>query len=102
MATTTCYRHRDRVTGASCTRCGKPICPDCMVQAPVGHYCPDCVREGNKGVRRIDWRPPANAGAMCKLLVAVNVVVYFIQQGSATFTDRFAMQPLAVAHGQYY
>ncbi|MGH2738300.1 MAG: hypothetical protein ACRDHH_05745, partial [Actinomycetota bacterium] len=35
----TCYRHPDRETRVHCTRCGRPICPDCMTQAPVGHHC---------------------------------------------------------------
>ncbi|MBE3001793.1 rhomboid family intramembrane serine protease [Nocardiopsis sp. HNM0947] len=48
----TCYRHTDRETGVSCTRCGRPICPDCMVEAAVGFHCPDCVAEGNRNVRQ--------------------------------------------------
>lgn len=47
----TCYRHTDRETGVGCTRCGKPICPDCMVEASVGFQCPSCVAEGNRKVR---------------------------------------------------
>src|SRR5436305_1984931 len=101
-AVTTCYRHHDRVTGASCTRCGKPICPDCMVQAPVGHHCPDCVREGNKGVRRPTWQVSASGGVVCKTLIALNVVACVLQQGDASFTSRYAMQPAAVAGGESY
>lgn len=48
----TCYRHTDRETGVSCTRCGRPICPDCMVEAAVGFHCPGCVAEGNRSVRQ--------------------------------------------------
>src|SRR3954464_8413144 len=104
MAITTCYRHQDRATGASCTRCGKPICADCMVQAPVGHHCPDCVREGSKGVRRVNvnWRHAADAGTVTKLLIAANVLVYLLQQADATLEQRFAMWPFGVAQGEYY
>ena len=27
--TPTCYRHPDRPTYVSCTRCGRPVCPEC-------------------------------------------------------------------------
>ncbi|WP_171986622.1 MULTISPECIES: rhomboid family intramembrane serine protease [Nocardiopsis] len=51
-ASRTCYRHSDRETGVSCSRCERPICPDCMVEASVGFQCPRCVSEGNRGTRR--------------------------------------------------
>src|SRR5438105_6730274 len=103
MATTTCYRHRDRTTGASCTRCGKPLCPDCMIEAPAGHHCPDCVREATRGVRRVAWPPTtAGTGVVCKTLVAVNVVAYLLQQGNARFTGRFDAVPQLIANGDYY
>ncbi|WP_017595400.1 rhomboid family intramembrane serine protease [Nocardiopsis potens] len=50
-AVPTCYRHPDRETYVSCTRCERNICPDCMREAAVGHQCPDCVAEGNRGLR---------------------------------------------------
>ena len=42
--TTYCQRHKDVETSVSCGRCGDPICPSCMVHAPVGVRCLDCAR----------------------------------------------------------
>ena len=53
VPTPTCYRHPSRPTYLSCTRCGRPICPDCMTTAAVGFQCPDCVQEGKKSVRAV-------------------------------------------------
>jgi len=43
-----CYRHPSERTGVHCTRCGRPICPACMVPAPVGYQCPECVAQARK------------------------------------------------------
>jgi membrane associated rhomboid family serine protease len=51
-----CYRHPDVPTGVHCTRCGRPICPDCMHPAPVGHHCPTCVAEARREFRRSPGR----------------------------------------------
>ena len=40
--TTRCYWHSEVETGLYCSRCGKHICPQCMVQAPVGIRCKEC------------------------------------------------------------
>jgi B-box zinc finger len=39
-----CANHPSVETLVSCANCGKPICPDCMVQAPVGIKCATCAR----------------------------------------------------------
>lgn len=40
-----CYRHPDRQSWVLCQRCGRTICTECQILAPVGVQCPDCVRE---------------------------------------------------------
>lgn len=40
----TCHWHPEVQTGLSCSRCGKYICPQCLVQAPVGIRCRECGR----------------------------------------------------------
>ncbi len=104
----TCYRHPDRLTGTHCTRCGRPVCPECMVAAPVGHHCPTCVSEDNKGVRQVSWRPGSTQlggriTPMVKLLVGINVVIFLLtSQHLDNDILRFGQLPIRVAHGQYY
>ncbi len=39
-----CAAHPDTETTLRCGKCGRPICPRCLVQTPVGARCPDCAR----------------------------------------------------------
>jgi hypothetical protein len=39
-----CATHPDVETNLRCGKCGKPICPRCMVQTPVGARCLDCAK----------------------------------------------------------
>src|SRR6266545_303404 len=76
----TCYRHPDRVTGLSCSECGRPICTECMTMAPVGIRCPEHsgkpqgVQRVTAGARRAAFE---GVGAkVTKVLIAINVAVY--------------------------
>ena len=46
-----CYRHPDREGGRSCTRCGKPACSDCLVQAAIGSHCLECAKAARPDVK---------------------------------------------------
>ncbi len=39
-----CAAHPDVETNLRCGKCGKPICPKCMVQTPVGARCRECAK----------------------------------------------------------
>ena len=77
-----CYRHPHRETAIRCTRCDRPICPDCMYPAAVGFHCPDDVAQGRREVRRrrttvgalLRDSPPYVTGT----LIALNVVVFLL------------------------
>ena len=83
-----CYRHPDRETGVSCSECGRGICPDCMVFAPVGIRCPEHagVAQGTArvttGVRRAAFE--GGGALVTKTLIGLNVLVFFLNlaQGS--------------------
>lgn len=39
-----CAVHPDVETALRCGKCGKPICPRCLVQTPVGARCAECAQ----------------------------------------------------------
>ena len=47
-----CLRHPDTPSNLRCGRCGDLICPQCMVQSPVGARCPDCANIGRAPIFR--------------------------------------------------
>jgi hypothetical protein len=48
-----CSRHPQVETNLSCSKCGTPICPKCLVQTPVGARCPDCANLGRLPTYRV-------------------------------------------------
>ncbi len=48
-----CANHPSVETLVSCSNCGKPICTDCMVHAPVGVKCRDCARMPKSALVRL-------------------------------------------------
>ncbi len=105
-----CYRHPDRETGLSCSECGRPICTDCMTQAPVGIRCPDHsgLPQGaarmTQGMRRASYE---GVGALVtKALVGMNVGVYLLElalggqingTGNEIYTNGVLYGPLVAA-----
>jgi membrane associated rhomboid family serine protease len=77
-----CYRHSGRQTYVSCTRCGRPACPDCLRPAAVGHQCVDCIRSGNRTVRQASGRfggAVSRAARVTQVLMVLNIVLYLIE-----------------------
>ncbi|MDH4113426.1 MAG: rhomboid family intramembrane serine protease [Actinomycetota bacterium] len=66
-----CYRHPGVATGVHCTRCGRPICTECMIAAPVGHQCPTCVGEARSEYRKGPGRRVAIANAKATNVTSV-------------------------------
>ncbi|MFI1283106.1 rhomboid family intramembrane serine protease [Streptomyces sp. NPDC020858] len=119
-----CYRHPDRDTGISCTRCERPICPECMISASVGFQCPECVREGSgTGHRPTANAPRTIAGGVVaadphlvtKILIGINVLVFLVAAASPALVvqleligryrefDQFLVGPVeGVSTGEYH
>jgi len=104
--TPTCYRHPDRPTYVSCARCQRPVCPECMRSAAVGHQCVDCVAAGAQSI------PQARTGAGGVLrsgrpvitygLIAVNVLMFVLQMTSKGLERELVLWAPGVAGGEYY
>ncbi|GAB7103024.1 rhomboid family intramembrane serine protease [Streptomyces phaeofaciens JCM 4814] len=95
-----CYRHPDRETGIRCTRCERPICPECMVSASVGFQCPECVRGGpGAGPAPAASRPRTIAGGavaadprlLTKILIGINLAVFLAVQVRSSLLDSLVL-----------
>jgi membrane associated rhomboid family serine protease len=87
-------------------RCHRYICPECMLDAAVGHQCVECVNAGSKGVRqprtrsRGLWGP--SAPVVTYVLIAINVLAFAAQTVSPRFEAEFVMWSPGVANGELY
>jgi membrane associated rhomboid family serine protease len=79
-----------------------------MIQAPVGHHCPTCVKEGQKGTRQISWRPSGmqlggGLTSVVRILIVANVVVFILTSSHVAWQIRYAQIGREIAlHHQYY
>ena len=109
-----CTWHPDRLTPLSCSRCGRPACPECLTPASVGFHCRECVAQGQAATR-----PPRTiAGArlgdkpvVTFALIAVNLAFFLVtalQSRSAmdlSYSElylRGGLIPAEVASGEYW
>jgi membrane associated rhomboid family serine protease len=85
--TPVCYRHPGRETYIRCNRCERPICPDCMREAAVGHQCPECVAEGRRSVRQtrtaFGGSTVGRQGYVTITLIVANVLMLLLSLASA-------------------
>ncbi|MFJ7151114.1 rhomboid family intramembrane serine protease [Streptomyces sp. NPDC100445] len=116
-----CYRHPDRETGVRCTRCERPICPECMVSASVGFQCPECARGGSgTGHAPRASRPRTLAGGavtsdprlLTKILIGINLAVFVAVQADRSLLEHLVLigqwpprpftPTMGVADGEWY
>lgn len=71
----------------SCSECGRGICPDCMVFAPVGIRCPEHASVGaprqsaSRTMRQARGRVAGVAAPVTSALIAINLLVFLITVG---------------------
>jgi membrane associated rhomboid family serine protease len=76
-----CYRHANQLTGVHCTRCGKPICVDCMRPAAIGYQCPDCLgteRSSGYSYQR-GVRSGLAAAPVTRALMIITAAVFLVE-----------------------
>ena len=74
-----CYRHADREGGRNCTRCGKPACSQCLVQAAVGSHCLDCAKAARPDVKtRAKLASSSVLTPVTYTIIGLNVAVFLV------------------------
>ncbi|NKY94271.1 rhomboid family intramembrane serine protease [Gordonia sputi] len=117
-ASQVCYRHPDRSTLLSCSRCGRSACPECLTPSAVGQHCVEC--RGDDGSRRAASsvgtaqmstpRVSRNTPIGTYALIAVNVVIFALcviqaksfDAGLAPLFQHGDLVRADVANGEYW
>ena len=98
----TCFRHPETVSYVSCNRCGRPVCPQCQVPAPVGVQCVECVRQANQNIptqkTQFGGRLRTGAPLVTMIFIGLNVFVYLLQWIIPGFTKDLVLIPAIAAY----
>jgi hypothetical protein len=87
----TCVNHPKVETRLTCSSCGDPICPRCMVATAVGQKCPRCARQSGRAKGDPETALLARAfGAGVAVAAAAGLLMLLVP---------FAGLLLAAAHG---
>ncbi len=86
--TATCYRHPGREAGRRCTRCGRPACTECLVQASVGSHCVECAKLDRPPVAtKVRYWSARQPILVTYSIIALNIAVFIwlVIQDSSSF-----------------
>lgn len=67
----TCANHPQTATQLRCNKCGKPICPRCIVRTPVGYRCRECMQQQQQVFETAVWSDYLLAGVIAAPLAGV-------------------------------
>ncbi len=74
-----CVTHPKIETSLKCGKCGKAICPRCLVQTPVGSRCKDCAKLYKLPTYRVSGKYYLRAiGAMIGMAIVGGVIWWVI------------------------
>lgn len=105
-AAPTCYRHPDRHTLLHCSRCERPICAACSIDASVGQRCPDCVRE--EGTQKVIPKDrivsPTGGAPATKTFIGIAAGFFLLTMVGLRepLFQMFAQANLLVAEGEWW
>lgn len=106
----TCYRHPGRITGLSCTSCGKPICVECSSDASVGQKCPECATPRGRArvvhARASFGRPTSQTAPVSFTIMAITAGIFVIgmlsPEANRWLFQAFAQANVLVSLGDWY
>lgn len=106
----TCYRHPDRITGLSCTSCGKSICVECSQDASVGQKCPECAAPTGRArvvnARQSFGRPSFQTAPVSFTIMAITAGIFVMgilsPAADAWLFRSFAQANFLVAAGEWW
>lgn len=104
-----CYRHPNRHTLLRCSRCDRPICASCSIDASVGQRCPECVKsEGTQKIipttprgRTLSQAATPATRALIILAVGFFFVTRFDAAGLGVF-EALVQSNAAIAAGEWW
>ena len=114
LPTAACVWHPDRGTALTCTRCGRPACPECLTPASVGFHCRACVAEAQATQRAPRTVTGARVGqkpVVSVVLIGINLAFFLVtalQARSAMDLSPSSLYmqggliPAEVASGEYW
>ncbi len=94
-----CARHPGRPALTVCARCGRPMCAEDLIAAPVGYQCVDCARSGPT-VRRLG--DPAQGISATGVMVALIGIAALLNAVGAIDARTYGLVPVAVGLGDWW
>ncbi|MEN9693015.1 MAG: hypothetical protein RLZZ330_659 [Actinomycetota bacterium] len=95
-----CAWHPNELTGVSCQRCGRHICPNCQIIASVGFQCPECAKDKQTVKTLNSFSQPR----ITQLIIGICVAAFVFSFGNTNeFFFNYGINPVFVLkYGEYW